>query len=264
MYHFITEWQLTIYDPSPQGEGHKLWADTKWLCDSYHQMNKLLVFILDFLSKLLKLWWPHQMETFSVLLAICTGNSLVPSEFPTQRPVTRSCDVFFDLRLNKRSSKQSWGWWFEMLSHPLWRHCNDQGQNQYQAWVLLCKSFCWACDQGRMKISSCPVVTMVKCEQFQQTPAMSLTAVRFGLCKQVSIMFFLCNIEDIFQRKKYFMHACNWIMCTVSHGPESHVYVLLTSYELLQSHEVDEMILKIMEFIFQCRSNLIRAYWESH
>ena len=34
--------------------------------------------------------WRHQMETFSVLLAICAGNSPVPSEFPTQRPVTRS------------------------------------------------------------------------------------------------------------------------------------------------------------------------------
>ena len=44
--------------------------------------------------------------------------------FPTQRPVTRSFDVFFDLRLNTRLSKQSWGWWFETLSRPLWRHCN--------------------------------------------------------------------------------------------------------------------------------------------
>ena len=35
------------------------------------------------------------METFSVLLAICLGNSPVPGEFPAQRPVTRSFDVFF-------------------------------------------------------------------------------------------------------------------------------------------------------------------------
>ena len=69
-------------------------------------------------------WWRHQMETFSALLAICAGNSPVPSEFPTQRPVTRSSDVFFDLRLNKQLSKQSWGWWFETLSRPLWRHRN--------------------------------------------------------------------------------------------------------------------------------------------
>ena len=58
------------------------------------------------------------METFSVLLAIYAGNSPVPGEFPVQRPVTRSFDVFFDLRLNKQLSKQSWGWWFEMLSRP--------------------------------------------------------------------------------------------------------------------------------------------------
>ena len=35
-------------------------------------------------------WWRHQMETFSALLAICAGNSPVPGEIPTQRPVTRS------------------------------------------------------------------------------------------------------------------------------------------------------------------------------
>ena len=42
------------------------------------------------------------METFSSLLAICVGNSLVPGEFPAQRPVTRSFDIFFDLHPNKR------------------------------------------------------------------------------------------------------------------------------------------------------------------
>ena len=69
-------------------------------------------------------WWRHQMETFSALLAICAGNSSVPGEFPTQRPVTRSFDIFFDLRPNKQLSKRSWGWWFETLSWSLWRHCN--------------------------------------------------------------------------------------------------------------------------------------------
>ena len=72
-------------------------------------------------------WWRHQMETFFALLAICTGNSPASGEFPAQRPVTRSFDVFFDLCLNKRLRKQSWGWWFETLSRPLWRHCNGKG-----------------------------------------------------------------------------------------------------------------------------------------
>ena len=66
------------------------------------------------------------METFSALLAICVGNSPAPGEFPAQRPVTRSFDVLFDLHLNKRLRKQSWGWWFETLSRPLWRHCNEK------------------------------------------------------------------------------------------------------------------------------------------
>ena len=38
-------------------------------------------------------WWGHQMETFSVLLAICAGNSPVPVNSPHKRPVTRSFDV---------------------------------------------------------------------------------------------------------------------------------------------------------------------------
>ena len=61
----------------------------------------------------------------STLLAICAGNSPVTGEFPTQRPVTRSFGVFFDLRLNKRLSKQSQGWWFETLSSASWRYCNE-------------------------------------------------------------------------------------------------------------------------------------------
>ena len=61
---------------------------------------------------------------FRVTGHLC-GNSPVTGEFPVQRLVTRSFDVFFDPRLNKRLSKQSLGWEFETLSCPLWRHCND-------------------------------------------------------------------------------------------------------------------------------------------
>ena len=60
---------------------------------------------------------------FRVTGPLC-GEFTGPGEFPTQRPVTRSFDVCFDLRLNKRLSKHSWGWWFETLSWSLWRHHN--------------------------------------------------------------------------------------------------------------------------------------------
>ena len=83
-------------------------------------------------------WWRHKMETFSALLA-------------AQRPLTRSFDVFFDLRLNKRLSKQCWGWWFETPSRPLWCHCNGSRPGPYWTdvglkWALLSNwafFLCW-------------------------------------------------------------------------------------------------------------------------
>ena len=78
---------------------------------------------LDLQQELLS-WWRHQMETFSALLAFCAGNSPVPGEFPSQRPVTRSFDIFFNLCLNKPLCKQSRRWWFQTPFRPLWRHRN--------------------------------------------------------------------------------------------------------------------------------------------
>ena len=75
-------------------------------------------------------WWHHQMKTFSVLPALWTGNSPVTGEFPSQRPVTRSFYVFFELCLNKKLSKRLWGWWFEMPSRPLWHQCNG-----WRSWI---------------------------------------------------------------------------------------------------------------------------------
>ena len=47
------------------------------------------------------------METFSALLAICAGNSPATGEFPAQRPVTQSFDVFcawINGRVNNREA----------------------------------------------------------------------------------------------------------------------------------------------------------------
>ena len=60
----------------------------------------------------------------------------VTDEFPAQRPVTRSFDGFFDLRLNKCLNKQSWGWWFETPSWPLWRHCNGLSSHRYFSYEI--------------------------------------------------------------------------------------------------------------------------------
>ena len=82
------------------------------------------------------------METFSTLLAFCAGNSQVTRKSP-QRPITWSLAVFFDLRLNKRLSKQWRGWWFETPLRPLWRHCNshsDVGHKLGRQCVCRCPS----------------------------------------------------------------------------------------------------------------------------
>ena len=85
----------------------------------YLKLYSWYVFIDIFIIASLAMMMSSNGNVFRVTGHLC-------GEFigPAQRPVTRSFDVFIDLRLNKRLSKQSWGWWFEMLSHPLWRHRN--------------------------------------------------------------------------------------------------------------------------------------------
>ena len=112
----INQFYETTYDLPREGFGNRC-TQTVLLKSPYGYLTSQTTNHLS--------WWRHQMETFSALLAICAGNSPVSCEFPAQRPVTRSFDVFFDLCLNKRLSKQSWGWWLETLSCSLWRQSND-------------------------------------------------------------------------------------------------------------------------------------------
>ena len=106
-----------------------------------------------------------------------SSNGNIFRGLPAQRPVTRSFDVFFDLCLNKRLSKQSWGWWFETLSRPLWRHCNVSAvlcqtrfqiiwilrNNSYRrSWIKLVQPSCWplgdlpnGINKRNQRVSSC-------------------------------------------------------------------------------------------------------------
>ena len=89
----------------------------------------------------------RKWETFSMMTSsngnifhvtgpLC-GEFAGTGEFPSQRPVMRSFDVFFDLRLNKRLNKQPWGWWFETPSWPLWRQFNAP----YWKWKYVVRYF---------------------------------------------------------------------------------------------------------------------------
>ena len=68
---------------------------------------------------------------FRITGPLC-GEFTGPGEFPAQKPVTRSFDVFFDLRPNKWLCEQPWGWWFETPSWSLWRLCNGDDNNEYK------------------------------------------------------------------------------------------------------------------------------------
>ena len=84
---------------------------------------------ISFLDMVSSLALRHMMTSsngniFRVTGLLC-GNSLGTGEFASQRPVTLSFDVFFDMRLNQQLSKQ-WRWrWFVMPSCSLWHHCNE-------------------------------------------------------------------------------------------------------------------------------------------
>ena len=88
--------------------------------------------------------WKH----FQRYWPLCVGNSPVTGEFPSQRPVTRSFDVFSDVHLNKMLSQQLRHWWFEMPSCSLWRHCNGSTLTEKLFWpfinsLLIILKFTW-------------------------------------------------------------------------------------------------------------------------
>ena len=115
-----------------------LWLDTKEAANHYlsHWWPSLRPNICQIKTQWVKLIMMTSSNG-SVLLALCEGNSPVIGEFPSQRPVTRSADVFFDLCVNKRLSKHSRRWWFETPSHSLWRHCNVIGRRCKYDWFQL-------------------------------------------------------------------------------------------------------------------------------
>ena len=95
------------------------------------------------------LWWSYQdappgwkgiegsMNTRDILMTSSNGN-VIRVTGPLCGEFTGH--VFFHLRMNKRLSKQSWGWWFETPSWSFWCHCNGWGQwpTFYSEWVN-----CW-------------------------------------------------------------------------------------------------------------------------
>ena len=96
-------------------------------------MNEWELPIANFGVYSLMSWWRHQMEAFSTLLAICAGNSPATGKFSSQRPVTRSFDVFFICAWTN-------GWANHRDAGDLRRHCAHYGT------TVMCPL--WSYDKG--------------------------------------------------------------------------------------------------------------------
>ena len=142
---------------------------------------------------------------FRVTSHLCgefTGSRWIPHK----KPVTRSFNVFFDLRLNKRLSKQWWGWWFDMPWGPLWRHCNksfvcrvisfvqatiiltlqvEKKNSSNTSWKSIKPSACSIFHRKYKNISTIYIIP----PHWHDTGSWNLSS-----CKKITYLFFMVNI----------------------------------------------------------------------
>ena len=171
------------------------------------------------------------METFSALLAICAGNSPVIGEFSAQRPVTWSFHVLYDLCLNKRLSKQTWVWWFDTPSCPIWRHCNVSNLIYItcNSWVILFfRSLLWHLIK-LVRINYCFGLTGVFCYSCRVLSKKLLMT--FSLCGRTShsISYGVLCVWDqimVWKRKCRTQNICS--SSFERHRPKSSDRVLQT------------------------------------
>ena len=121
---------------------------------------------------------------FRVTGHLC-GEFIGPRWIPTQRPVTQSFDVFFDLHSNKRLSKQWPGWWFDTQSCPLWRHRNAAKKSNYLSIPKLQWCNCW------ILAWMSNLVPHFLCEQLLIHAGINLIRGPRSLCYIQSLMFAL-------------------------------------------------------------------------
>ena len=100
-----------------------------WVFSRKYLLDPIVWPVIDFTRRNTSIWNSHKIEqnhgsVFPRHWPFVRGIHRSPMDFPLQRPVTRSFDIFFDLRLNKRLCKQSGRRCFETQSWSLWRHRN--------------------------------------------------------------------------------------------------------------------------------------------
>ena len=142
IYILYTRWPVvngTRLEPTRFGK----WMSTFHVNPYIKHRGKFIGHIIYQMT--LSLWLKHFVDSIhdvvikwenfhitSPLWGESTGHQWIPSH----RPVTRSFDAFFDLRLNNQLSKQSRSGWFETPSRSIWRHCIERNQRLDIKWCL--------------------------------------------------------------------------------------------------------------------------------
>ena len=138
-------------------------------------------------------WKQWRWCKYQSMYSMMTSSNENIGEFPAQRPVTRSFGVFFDLLLNKRLSKQSWGWWFETPLCPLWRHCTVRLYPS--SWhAKRCGCNCPAC---RTSLIATRFWVVVICPIIKCLTVLEFSFILFDLCLFITIFNFISNYVPI-------------------------------------------------------------------
>ena len=157
---------------------------------------------------------------FRVTGTLC-GEFTGPGEFPTQRPVTRSFDVYLNLRPDKRLCKQPWGWWFETPSWSLWRQCNgklilqprsERDWSISQRILVFC--FLYGYDSVFiLPILKCPQITHSTICNFRKLLQGCIRCVLFLLCWAADKFSLASNLNTLRPRQNYRHFADDIFTC---------------------------------------------------
>ena len=186
------------------------------------------------------------MERFSALLALCEGNPPVTGEFPSQMPVTWSFDVFIDLCLNKRLSKQSRRWWFGTPSPSLRRHYN--GLTKAGAIGAMLSNFTEYCDHF-------PTTTLV----FTKTDPDSWRVQLFS--QQLSVLATGPSLISYGLRLRFYIHILIFIIGLVIRCHAAIIWTTENAPQYSAGIQYSDQTVQYNNIIWKLSSAMGPPYW---
>ena len=175
-------------------------------------------------------------NNFSLTGPLC-GEFPGPRWIPRTKTVTRSFDVFFDLRPNKRLSKQPWGWWFETPSWSLWRQCN----NIMLPWINEPDSpYNWLMQETGQVTSMCWYLV-----PWRRCPSLLIKS-RSSVCSQSSMFTFMLVWRG---------------MLAVTVDPKPGLRTLLVVDLIIRARPLQKYFPNFLHSLGRVANLIIRTYW---